>query len=464
MRRCAAALRCGGALRHCVAAEVERGYASGAFMVVVEKVKSGSPAERAGILPGDELVSVNGSPINDGLDYDFYTADSALDIELARGTLRVQKGEYEPLGLEFGSFLITPKKRCRNNCVFCFIDQNPRGMRESVYFKDDDYRLSFLHGTYVTLTNLCDADVARITEMRLSPVNVSVHAMNGELRRKMMRNPKAAESLKYLTELSEHGIAINAQLVICEGINDGAELQYSMERLRRLKSLQSVSAVPVGLTRHRQGLFRLAPCTKAGALAVVKAVEAFGARCKAETGSRLFYASDEFYLKAGLPLPDEDFYEDYPQLENGVGMLRCHSVEFEGALEDAKRRFPRGAFAKRRVSLATGVLARGHIERLCAEAERAFPGLRCEVYAVENGFFGSSVTVSGLVTGGDLIRALVGKPHGETLIIPCNMLRWERDLFLDGKSVSDVEQALSVRLSISEKDGADLLHKILGTA
>lgn len=431
-------------------------------MVRISAIDKGSAAEAAGLLPGDEIISVNGNAINDGLDYYFYTADRLLDIKLARGEVRVLKGEYEPLGAEFETYLIDAHKRCRNNCIFCFIDQNPKGMRESVYFKDDDERLSFLHGSYVTLTNLSDADIARIIKMHISPLNVSVHTMRGELRCKMMGNRHAGRVLEYLTQLSEHGIAINAQLVLCEGINDGDELLYSMEKLYDLKSLQSVSAVPVGITAHREGLYPLKPYTAEGAAKVVRTIEAFADKCRKERGLRLFYPSDEFYITAGLPLPEEDEYDGYPQLENGVGMLRCHREEFMRALKTAAKRYGKGDFRGRTVSAATGVLAYDHINELCGAAMRAFAGLDVRVYRVENAFFGSTVTVSGLVTGGDLIRTVRGKPLGETLLLPCNMLRHERDLFLDGVSAAEAEERLGVRITLTESDGASLLAGLLG--
>lgn len=431
-------------------------------MVKISKIEKGSVAEAAGLLAGDEIISINGNPINDGLDYYFYTTDSVLNVQLSRGAIRIEKDEYCPLGAEFDTYLISKQKRCRNNCIFCFIDQNPKGMRESVYFKDDDERLSFLHGNYVTMTNLTDSDVARIIKMHISPLNVSVHTMNGDLRCKMMGNRFAGRCLEYLTQLSEHGIAINAQLVLCEGINDGAELLYSMQELYKLKSLQSVSAVPVGVTAHREGLYPLKPYSKEGALAVVKTIEAFANNCKAERGVRMFYASDEFYITAGLSIPEEDEYDGYPQLENGVGMIRSHREEFLYALETAAEAFPKNAFRGRTVSVATGVLAHEHIESLCNEAKKAFEGLDIHVYKIENAFFGKTVTVSGLVTGGDLIGAVKGKPCGDALVIPCNMLRHERDLFLDGVSVTEAETQLGVAVSVAESDGADMLCKLLG--
>lgn len=435
-------------------------------MVTVKSVEKGSPAFKAGVLAGDKLISVNGAAINDGLDYYFYTADPVLSLKLLRGgeeiSLTVKKQPYAAFGAEFETYLIDKQKSCRNNCIFCFIDQNPKGMRETVYFKDDDERLSFLHGNYVTMTNLKDSDIERIIKMHISPLNVSVHTMNPELRCKMMGNRFAGDVLRYLTELSEHGIAINAQLVLCEGINDGDELLYSMEKLYSLKSLQSVSAVPVGVTAHREGLYPLKPYTKEGALAVIDTISEFGKKCLAERGVRMFYASDEFYLSAELPIPEEDEYDGYPQLENGVGMLRNHREEFVAELDYLADTFEKDRFNGRTVSVATGYAAYGHIKELAAMAERVFDGFKCEVYRVENGFFGNTVTVSGLVTGGDLINTLKGKPLGKEVLIPCNMLRHEGDLFLDGVSLTEAEEALGVPITVVDANGADFLHGMLG--
>ncbi len=432
-------------------------------MVIIKGVEKGSPAHKAGILSGDKLISIGGNAINDGLDYRFYATESFLDLVLERDgkelLINVKKGIYEELGAEFDTYLIDEHKRCRNNCIFCFIDQNPKGMRESIYFKDDDERLGFLYGNYVTLTNLKDEDVARIIKMHISPVNVSVHTMNPALRCTMMGNRFAGDVLRYLEELSAHGIAINAQLVLCEGINDGAELLYSMEKLYELSSLESVAAVPVGVTAHREGLYPLKPYTKEGAAAVIGAVEAFAEKCKAERGRRMFFASDEFYLTAKLPIPEEEEYDGYPQLENGVGMLRNHREEFTAELEyikETKAKF------KKSVSVATGYAAYEHIASLADLAMEAFEGVDVKVYPVENRFFGNTVTVSGLVTGGDLINTLKGKTLGDTVLIPCNMLRHEGDLFLDGVSLSEAEAALGVPLTVVDTEGGAFLRCLLG--
>ncbi|MBP5231276.1 MAG: DUF512 domain-containing protein, partial [Clostridia bacterium] len=351
--------------------------------------------------------------------------------------------------------LMDEKKTCMNRCIFCFIDQNPPCMRETIYFKDDDERLSFLQGNYVTLTNMRDAEVERIIKMHISPVNVSVHTMNPELRVRMMGNRFAGEKLKYLKTLDEGGIRLNAQLVLCRGINDGEELTYTLDELCKLENLESLAAVPCGMTDHREGLPEIRPFDREGALDVVRRIEKKAEENLRTKGSRLVYASDEFYLEAGLPIPEEDAYEGYPQLENGVGMLRLHTEEFRRALEDETD------CELTHVSVATGVLAEAHLRELADMTMKRFPGLTVDIHAIVNDFFGHSITVSGLVTGGDLIRQLKGKDLGQKLLIPENMVRYEGDLFLDNVSVEDVKRELGVPVQITDRDGADLLEKFL---
>ncbi len=434
-------------------------------MVEITAIAAHSLAEKAGLRAGDIIERINGEEINDGLDFHFYAADEQLVMDLRRNdvafTAEIAQDGATELGIEFGSFLIDKQRSCRNGCIFCFIDQNPKGMRDSIYVKDDDERMSFLHGSYITLTNLKETDIARIIKMHLSPINVSVHTMNGDLRCKMMNNRFAGERLEWLHQLSAHGIEINAQLVLCEGINDGKELLYSMEQLYKLESLVSVSAVPVGVTKHRDGLYPLKPYTKEGAAAVIDSMEAFAENCIKEKGVRMFYPSDEFYLIAGRAIPEEDAYDGYPQLENGVGMLRLHREEFMSELERLKADFCKDDFADRQVSVATGASAYAHICELTAAAEEAF-GVKCNVYKIRNDFFGETVTVSGLITGGDLLNQLPTRDLGEELLIPCNMLRYEQDLFLDGMSLDELSKALNIAITVTERGGEDLLWRILG--
>lgn len=430
-------------------------------MVKIESVLPGSPAERAGILPGDVLLTVNGEPVNDVLDYRFYASDARSAVTVRRGGDKMEfllpNRAYQDPGMEFSTYLMDEKKRCANKCVFCFIDQNPKGMRETIYFKDDDERLSFLQGNYVTLTNLKERDVERIVKMRISPVNVSVHTMNPALRVRMMGNRFAGESLRYLSALDAGGIGINAQLVLCKGWNDGEELEYSLRELCKLEHLESLAAVPCGLTSHRAGLTPLEPFDAASASEVIDRIERFAEENRERSGEGKVFASDEFYLLAGRPVPEEDAYEGYPQLENGVGMLRLHEEEFRAALE---RETP--APVSRRVSIATGFAAYPHMKALVSLAEKRFPGLRAEVFPIRNDFFGEKITVSGLVTGGDLIRQLAGRELGEALLLPENMLRREGDLFLDDVGREEAERALNVPVLVTARDGADLLCRLLG--
>ena len=429
-----------------------------------------SRAARAGVVEGDWLLAINGHPIRDVLDYRFRLAEKCVTLRLHRGPdiveVTIRKNEYDDIGLEFGTPLMDKKHRCENGCLFCFIDQNPPGMRDTIYFKDDDSRLSFLHGNYVTLTNLKDEDIDRIIEMHISPVNVSVHATNPELRVKMMKNKRAGEVLKYLGRLADAGITLRGQIVLCRGLNDGAELDRSMRDLAAYwPAMDSVSVVPVGLTAHRHGLYPLEPFTPDECAAVIRQIDAFnetfGRDHAGEDGgpARLFYASDEFYVKSGTPLPDDDFYGDYTQIDNGVGMLTSLTHEFRLALsmlgEDEET-------IRRDVSLATGEAAYGVVSSLAEELGARCPGMTIRVYAVKNRFFGGQVTVTGLLTGRDLVEGLAGKPLGETLYLSRTTLRAEGDLFLDGMTPAELSEALGVPVAFVDSDGAALCDAILG--
>ena len=436
-------------------------------MVRIQSVMRGSIAEAMKICSGDGLVSVNGHEINDVLDYRFYLTDTSVCLTLLRDgdeyTVRLSKGEYDDVGLEFETPLMDKKHTCANRCVFCFIDQLPKGMRETLYFKDDDDRLSFLHGNYVTLTNLKDTDVDRLITMHLSPVNVSVHTTNPELRVKMMKNKRAGEVLSYLGRLADAGIALCTQIVLCKGLNDGAELDRSMRDLvAYYPSLRSCAIVPVGLTKHREGLYPLELFSPDEAAAVIAQVNAFGDECLEKYGTRLFYCADEFYVRAGLPLPDEDYYEDYSQIENGVGMLTSLASEFDFEMrylqEDvAQFRAPRV------VSVATGAAAYDHISSLCKKLEACVSGLTVHVYKIVNHFFGESVTVAGLLTGKDVAEQLSGKELGDELLFPAVMLRADGDLFLDDMTPTELSARLGgIPVRASKSDGAELLKALLG--
>ncbi len=441
--------------------------------VLIESVEPRSPAARAGVTAGMTLLSVGGHLIRDVLDYRFYITARALTLGLlspggAPLSLRVRKGEYEDLGLGFGSYLMDRQRGCRNKCVFCFIDQLPKGLRESLYFKDDDTRLSFLFGNYVTLTNLEEEDIGRILAMHISPVNISVHTTDPALRVKMMGNPRAGDVLRWLPRLAEGGIRLNAQLVLCPGLNDGPALERTLRDLTALAPmLQSVTAVPVGLTDHRDGLCPLRPFTPDEARDIIAAVDRFGGQTLAEHGRRLCHAADEFYLLAGLALPPADFYGDFEQLENGVGLWSLLKEEFAAALDAAapriSRESPQSAFS-RTVAIATGRAAQPLLERLATDAARCFPHLTVSVIGVDNHFFGRRITVAGLVTGRDLIAQTRGKlpPGCDELLFPAAMLRREGDLFLDGATPDEVAAALALPVRPVPNDGTSLLHAMLG--
>lgn len=430
-------------------------------MVKISSVAKHSYAEKAGIKSGDLLISVNKNDICDVLDYHFYVTDKNLEIAVKRGeevlSFKIKKPEYDDIGLEFSTYLMDEKKRCRNNCIFCFIDQNPHGMRETIYFKDDDERLSFLMGNYVTLTNLSEKDIERIIKMRISPVNISVHTTDPELRVKMMRNRFAGDCLKYIPMLDKAGITINAQLVLCRGYNDGDALEKSLKELSKLENIDSIALVPCGLTGHREGLCEIEPFDKESAADVIAIADRYGEENYKNRGARLIYASDEFFLIAGKDIPDSDYYEGYPQLENGVGMIRSDTDEFYECLENTDA-LP----YNRNISIATGEAAFGFISSLASKAMEKYKSLNINVYAIKNEFFGGKVSVSGLVTGGDLKKQLSGKELGDTLYIPENMLRAEGDLFLDGVSLDELEKALGVNVIANERGGYALFEAFTG--
>ena len=433
-------------------------------MVTITDVASESRADKAGVRAGDVLVAINKNQINDVLDYRFYLASKSVTLLVLRDgkqkKFKIKKQEYDDIGLDFETPLMDKKHSCENKCVFCFIDQLPKGMRKSLYFKDDDSRLSFLHGNYITLTNLGDKDIQRIIDMHISPVNVSVHTTNPELRIKMMHNKRAGEVLEYLRRLADAGISLCAQIVLCRGLNDGAELDRTMRDLEALApALGSTSIVPAGLTKFRDGLYQLQPFTPEECAAIIKQINDFGDMCLYKHGTRLFYPADELYVKAGLPLPDDSFYEDYSQIQNGVGMLTDMRTCVAAELEDDA--YSSLAKLSRTVSLATGYAAESHIKELAQMLMSRVDGLKINVYPIKNNFFGDLITVSGLLTGKDIIEQLDGKELGDELFIPAACLRAEGDVLLDDISPEDISAALGVPVSPLDADAREFVRSIL---
>ena len=431
-------------------------------MVKITDVFASSKAKRAGVEAGDILISINGNEINDVLDYRFYLAERSVTLLISRGgdefSVVIKKGEYDDIGLDFETPLMDEKQTCKNKCIFCFIDQNPEGMRAPIYFKDDDSRLSFIHGNYVTLTNMTERDVDRIIKMRMSPINISVHTTNPELRVKMMKNKHSGEVLSYLRRFADAGLKMCGQIVLCRGVNDGDELIRTMHDLASYyPAMSSVAIVPAGLTKFRDKLFPLTDFTPEEAGAVIDMVDDFAAKVKAAYGVRIFYCADELYLKAGREMPSEEYYEDYSQIENGVGMIRSLYDEACRAIDMADE-----PLKERRVSIATGAAAYPTICSIADKLMAKFPNLKIKVYKIINKFFGESITVSGLLTGVDLYEALKGEELYDELLIPPNTLRAEDDDFLCGMTREELSTKLSVPVTAEGCDGYELVDALLG--
>lgn len=431
--------------------------------VIIKKVNNRTPAHRAKIKDGYTLVSINDNEINDVLDYQFYMTDEniklkILDDENKLKEYKIKKEQYEDLGLEFETYLMDKQHSCKNKCIFCFVDQMPKGMRQTLYFKDDDSRMSFLFGNYVTLTNLTQEDINRIIKMHISPVNISVHTTNPTLRVEMMKNKNAGKVLSYLQDLAAHNIRLNTQLVLCPGINDGEELVRSLNDLAKYyPALDSIAAVPVGLTKFRDNLPQLRLYTKQEAQQVIDIIENFSDEFYKKHGKRIAFASDEFYLKAQRQLPDYEYYGDFNQLDNGVGLVTMLKNEFLDALENDE--FNPNPFE---ATLITGELAYPLIKELAEKTTQKYPQVTLKVEKIINHFFGETITVAGLVTGSDLIEQLKDKITTKKLIIPSVMLRHEQDKFLDDVTVEEVENTLDAEVIISSNDGYELLCKMLG--
>ncbi len=434
--------------------------------VKVYKVCDGSYSKKAGILSGDKIVTINKNVINDVLDFRFYITEKKLNIEIDRDgkilNFVIKKGEYDDIGLEFETYLMDKKHTCTNKCVFCFIDQNPKGMREQVYFKDDDDRMSFFYGNYVTLTNMSEAEVQRLIKMRISPINISVHTTNPDLRCKMMNNRFAGESLRFLKMFYDGEIMMNCQIVLCKGLNDGDELERTLDDLSQFYPyVDSVAVVPAGLTKHREGLYELSEFSKEDARQTINLVDKKRKEFKEKFDTFLVHCSDEWYLKAELDLPDEEYYEGYPQLDNGVGVIRNQTCETLDRIDQLKEEEFK-LCEKRRVSSVTGTSAFEFIKSMAKLLEDNFENLEYRVFCAENNFFGKSVTVAGLLTGQDLYETLKDKDLGDELLIPDVMLRYEKDMFLDNMTLEELSQKLGVKITPTKCDGYDFVDKALG--
>ena len=434
----------------------------------IKRVFPGSIAEELEIEAGDKILAIDGTEIEDIFDYQFLVQDTYIEVLLEKPDgeqwlLEVDKEADEDLGVEFESGLMDEYRHCCNKCIFCFIDQMPPGMRETLYFKDDDSRLSFLQGNYVTLTNMSDHDVERICRYHLSPINISFQTMNPELRCKMLNNRFAGEALKKVDTLNQAGIRMNGQIVLCKGLNDGAELEYSIRELMKyIPNLESVSVVPVGLTKYREGLYPLEPFDGKEAGQIIDLIEDYQKQCYDKYGIHFVHASDEWYILADRELPEAERYDGYLQLENGVGMLRLMTDEFQEAMEEKRKRGELPAPEKSgNLSIATGYLAFPYIRRMTEEIMKECPDLQIHVYPITNRFFGENITVSGLLVGQDLEAQLRGRPLGERLLLPENVLRSGEDVFLDDMTLGELEKALQVPIYIVKSSGCEFVKTIL---
>ena len=429
---------------------------------MIKSVEEGSIAWEMGIEPGDVLLRINNNIIEDVFDYHYYVNDEELLVLIRKANgeeweLEIEKDYEDDLGIEFEQGLMDEYRSCRNKCMFCFIDQMPKGMRETLYFKDDDSRLSFLQGNYVTLTNMSDHDIERIINYHLEPINVSIHTTNPELRCKMLHNRFAGDALKKIDVLYEGGIMMNGQIVLCKGENDGEELERSIRDMTKwLPNLQSVSVVPVGLTKYREGLYPLEPFHKEDARKVLDTIHKWPKKIYEEYGIHFIHASDEWYLLAEEELPEEERYDGYLQLENGVGMLRLLENEFSKAYDELE-----GDDRKRHVSLATGRLAAPTIEKLIERLKEKYPDLKADIYPIRNDFFGELITVAGLITGQDLRNQLADKELGDVVLLPNNMLRSGEEVFLDDMTVTELAEALQIKVKIVGSSGQDLINAVL---
>lgn len=428
--------------------------------VIIGGVEKGSPAYKKGIKQGDYLLKINGNEIIDILDYRFFENDKRLRLTLMRNgkefSKTIIKKEDAEIGLLFDTYLMDKQHSCKNKCIFCFIDQMPKGMRKSLYFKDDDSRLSFLFGNYITLTGITEHEVERIIKMHISPINISVHTTNPELRCSMMKNKYAGKSLELLERFNNEGIDINCQLVLVPNVNDGTELERSLNDLLKLENVKSVAAVPVGLTGHRENLTPITPFNKQRAIETLEIIENYGNKSLEKYGERRIFGADEFYILASLPFPDASYYGDFLQLENGIGLCSLLKAEVEDAID-----YTNFCGKAPKCSIATGQAAFPLIKGLVEKIGDKY-NIDCSVYEIKNEFFGGKITVAGLVTGGDIIKQLSSHNLGDRLLIPSSMLRHENDKFLDDITIEQLEKELNVKLVVVNNNGQDFLNAVLG--
>lgn len=429
----------------------------------IARVEAGSIAEEMDIEAGDELISINGQEIEDIFDYQYLIKDEEITVLIRKADgeeweLDIEKDYDEDLGVEFENVFMDDYKSCHNRCIFCFIDQMPKGMRKTLYFKDDDSRLSFLQGNYITLTNMSDTDIERIIRYHLEPINISVHTTDPNLRCKMLNNRFAGEALKKMDRLKEAGVEMNGQIVLCKGINDGIELNASIQKLTEyIPYMKSLSVVPVGLTKYREGLYPLKPFTKEDAKEVLSLIHSWQQYCMDHYDTHFVHAGDEWYLLAEETIPPEENYDGYLQLENGVGMMRLLENEFAEALKEAEDESKR----QRKISIVTGKLAAPLLEELSSRFMQKFPHIVVQVIPIRNDFFGERITVSGLLTGQDLMAQLKDMDLGEKAFLPCNLLRSGEEVFLDDVTLEELKNALQVRIDIVKSSGQDLVHALL---
>lgn len=427
----------------------------------IKSVDPGSIADELGLEPGDRLLSIDGHELEDIFDYEYYIENESIMVVIAKKNgeeweLDIEN-DYQDLGLTFENGLMSDYKSCHNKCVFCFIDQMPKGMRETLYFKDDDSRLSFLQGNYVTLTNMKDKDIERIIKFKLAPINISVQTTNPELRCKMLHNRFAGEALKKIDRLYEAGTPMNGQVVMCKNLNDGDELDRTIRDLTKyIPCMESVSVVPVGLSKYRDGLYPLEPITAEDAAKTIDIIEKWQKKVYAEHGIHFIHASDEFYILAGRELPEEERYDGYIQLENGVGMIRLLTTEVHEALDELE-----GDEEEEELSIATGKLAAVYLAGFLEEIKKKFPNRKVHLYPIRNDFFGEMITVAGLITGQDLIAQLKDKLLGSRLLLPECMFRSGEEVFLDDITRQEVENALQVPVNIVKSSGQDFVNAVL---